>query len=80
MNGVAVLQAVQAVHRRAARVQIVGRGAVELGLQPVRNRVVGAFVGARPPDRGHHPGAELQRHHLPVRGVRGDVGRIDSLQ
>ena len=77
---VAVLDPVQAVRDGAAGVRVGGGGAVELVLEPGRDRVVGGLVGARPPDRRHHPRPELQRHLLPGVGVCAHVRGVQRLQ
>ena len=64
-HGVAVLGAVQAVQGGPAGVGACQCRAVELGLEPRHDGVVGRLVGPGPSDRRHGAGPQLADHRFP---------------
>ena len=80
-DGVGVLGAVQAVKRlRAPRVGMRGGVAVDLGLQPAGQGVVGGRRGARPARRRHGPRPELRDDLLPDVGARPDLREVAPVE
>ena len=79
-DGVRVLQAVEAMNGRPAGIRLCGGGAVEGGLQPRRERVVGRGVRPRAARRGHRLRTQLLEDLLPNIGVYPDVLDVDGVE
>ena len=77
---VAVLGAVQAVDRRAARIRIARACAVERRGEPRDHALVDVGLGPRHALRRHRPGVELAHHPLPNFGVGGDVLEVARVE
>ena len=79
-DGVRVLQTVQAMDGRPARVRLCGGGPVEGGLQPRRERAVGRGVRPRAARRRHRLRAQLLEDLLPDLRVHPNVLDVDAVQ
>ena len=79
--GAVVLGPVEPVERLGApRVRIVGRGPVELGLQPADETVVGRRIRPRTRQRRHRAGAQLADHGFPDVRRAGDPGHVVGIE
>ena len=79
-DGVAVLEAVQAVIGDAARIRVGGGVAVELGLQPGNERVELRRLGTAASRGRHRAAAQLADHLLPDLGARADAGHVGRVE
>ena len=77
---VGVLQPVEAMDGRPAGIRPLGRGAVEGGLQPRRERAVGLGGGPRAARRRHGLRPQLAEDLLPDLRVRADALRVDAVE
>src|SRR5580698_4368067 len=69
MNRIGIFGAVQTVERRAARVRMCCRCAVNGAFKSGDEGFDRSRIGSRKAWRGHHPGAELENHFLPLFGT-----------
>ena len=80
-DGVPVLGPVEAVECLcAARIRPRRVSAVELGLEPRRERLVGLRIRARAADGGHPPGAQLRSDLFPHLRALGDLLDVRRVQ
>ena len=80
-NGIAVLGAVQPVHRRASRIGSAGRRAIEIELEEIREGL--SFFGLwaiSHVGRRHFAGADLPKYFLPHFSAGGHVRHVGVLQ
>ena len=80
-DGIAVLGAVQPVNRRASRIGVGGRCAVEAELEKIRECL--SFCGLRTIShvrRRHFARPDLPKHFLPHFGASGDIRHVDVLE
>ena len=76
-DGVGVLGAIQAMHRRRPPgIHPLGRRCVQVLREPGGEPGVGGFIRPRPAGRRHLAGLQLLQHLLPQRGVGRDVREI----
>ena len=80
-DGVLILGTIQAMEALGAPgIGVRGGGAIELAFEPADERIVGGFVGTRPPRRRHDAGAQLANDFLPHRRVRADLREIERVE
>ena len=79
VNGGRVLGAVQAMKRRAARVRLRERRAIDRGFERRRERVDRRFLGPGHALRRHHAAVELPNDFFPDVRAIGDARQVDRV-
>ena len=79
-NRVAVLRAIQAVHRLVARNRFAKRPTVERLFQRDGEGLERRLIRTRHALRRHHPAPQLHDHFFPDVGVRSSVGGVHALE
>ena len=78
---VLIFGSIQAMERFGpAGIRAGGRGAIELGLQPRREPVVGGLVRPRPAGRRHEAGAKLPHDLFPDVRVGADIRHVQRVE